>query len=231
MQGHRPGASFVSGVRARLGLAVVAALFVPSTVSATPITGALSTPGGLITGGNWASGYKVTYSAEFIPSTNLWHYIYTYTKPDGSPLTPATSHAIVGMSANATAANIFNVSGGEWEVSTFSGGGSNPGMPGNLYGIKNNMVDGTFSVSFDSNRQPMWTDFYAKGGSSSFAYNSDFGVPVANPNDYTGIPVNGSGDPLNKILGPDTVVPEPQSFALLAIGGLAWLLRRKRFAA
>ena len=104
----------------------------------------------------------------------------------------------------------------------------NPGFPAGetIFGIKFDLNGDQRTVTFDSTRQPMWGDFYAKGGSSSFAYNADVGVGVANVNDYNAVPIDALGGSLSKVLVPDTI-PEPTSMMLLAIAGAAIAARRR----
>ena len=79
-------------------------------------------------------------------------------------------------------------------------------------------------IAFDSWRDPVWGDFYAKCGGSpaNEAWNMGFGSPDSDP---MLAPINGSID--NHILVPDTHSPEPSSFLILAVGAIM-LRRRKR---
>lgn len=208
---------------------------VASAVIAAPalaVTGSLSTPSGsgLISGGGWTGGYMVAW--DITQNMNgTWHYEYTLSTAAGGPLTPASSHAIFQLSENIEESDIFNFDGNfdDSEISTFGPHPSNPGFPTgeSIYGIKIDFTDGgvTF-IEFDSTRQPMWGDFYAKGGSSSFVYNTHLGVEVVNPNDYLGTPMNVTGAPLHKILVPDTI-PAPSGLAVLGLAGLAAARRRR----
>jgi hypothetical protein len=121
--------------------------------------------------------------------------------------------------------SVGSVSVGEFRY----GGEDNYGMPENLYGIKFDSTAGlTLQISFDSFRSPVWGDFYAKDGKtqgeSNTAHNEGF---TALDTDPTVAASSGSVD--YHILRPDTVVPEPSSFA--GLGGLLLgslpLLRRK----
>jgi hypothetical protein len=87
-------------------------------------------------------------------------------------------------------------------------------------------------IAFDSNRAPMWGDFYGKAGGTgnpSYAYNVHLGTAVSNPHDIDGTPVDGGGNPLHKIVVPNTI-PEPSSLvlALLAAGVTATRVGRRR---
>lgn len=201
-------------------------------------SGFLATPptSGLVGGGNWAPpaagmGFMVTWNV----SQNMdgtWHYEYILTNQGGGPLTPGASHGIFQLSENISPGDIYNFGGhfAEAEFGTFGPGPNNPGFPvgESIFGIKIDFTNGNPTmISFDSNREPMWGDFYSKGGTNSFAYNVHLGVEVANPNDYTGTPVDASGAPLFKILVPDTIIPTPGSMALLGVAALVAVRRRR----
>jgi hypothetical protein len=77
--------------------------------------------------------------------------------------------------------------------------------------------DAPFTVTFESNRAPVWGDFYVKGGNLSFAYNA-------------GLTDHLSEDVNDFIARPNGVVPEPGTLAMLGLGlaGLRQWSRRKR---
>ena len=87
-------------------------------------------------------------------------------------------------------------------------------------GVKFNVDDldvdedlNAIAIRFESNRLPMWADVTVKGGQVSLA------------ND--GIDEHGSATQTTKFLAaPNSVVPEPASATLLALGGLVLLRRR-----
>jgi len=226
----------MTNVRFSIALSICAAIAFAATPSVDAgLVDSLCTPDGLIGGGDYApppdsDGYCVHWD---IAQNNdgTWHYIYTFLDQDDRELSPATSHFIIQLSENIDPEeDLFNFSGDieeDPEFGAFGPGSGNPGFPTgeSIFGMKINLAGDQLSVEFDSTRQPMWGDFYAKGGSSSFAYNADLGVDVANPNDYNGTPVDDAGAPLAKVLVPDTLVPEPGTLALLAA---AAFLRRSR---
>lgn len=210
-------------------LALVAA--VGSNAHATVLTGSLSTAtGGLLAGGNYATGgFVISWNISDNPN-GTWNYNYTFTRPNGSEVSgPAVSHIILQLSQTFTPSDLlsFNNSNIESvEFGSFGPGPSNPGIPGSLSGLKFN-TDDPFTISFVTTRAPMWGSFYVKGGSSSFAFNEDFGAIVANPNNYNAPAMDALGNLLNMILVPNTV-PAPTAAGVLALGGLVATRRRRR---
>lgn len=219
-----------SFVRRAAASVVVAALCTCGT--ALGAVGSLSSPTGLVVGGNWVtSGYVVSYEAtQNVDFT--WHYQYSLRTIAGGGLSPNTSHFILQLSSNIDPeVDLFNFSGPiqDIEFGTFGVSPGNPGFPAgeSIFGMKINTTNGVADFSFDSNRAPMWGDFYAKGA-QDFAYNRDLGVQVADPNAYDSPALGLQGQSLHKILVPDTViVPAPGAAALLALGGIVAIRRRR----
>jgi|HigsolmetaAR202D_1030399.scaffolds.fasta_scaffold06250_2 hypothetical protein len=185
-----------------------------------------SSQGGGIDGfGLWANGaFSLSYKATWYSATQyLYEYTFTITQKD-------MSHWILGLSDNCTAACIVGLtvsgtSAKQAEVKTYTpqDGNSNPGMPGNLYGVKWDISGdgtGTFTFSFFSDRVPVFQNFYAKdgrgGGDWTYAYNTGF--------------ANG----MSMLLAPDTkvlsVVPEPHVYVGLApaLLALAYVARKRK---
>jgi hypothetical protein len=115
------------------------------------------------------------------------------------------------------------------EIKTHEPGGGNPGMPADVYGIKfNAAVDAdvtTVTLSFDSDRVPVWGDFYAKGGLGAL-WNAGF--VTADPTDP---PANGTI--AYHALVPDTAtvaIPAPGALVLSSLGValVGWVRTRRR---
>lgn len=200
--------------------------------------GFLQTPSssGIVSAGSWAppaggQGYRVTWDISQNPD-DTWHYEYTFTRQDGGSIMPRTSHVILQLSDTATEDDLFKFEGDleKVEYGDFGPGAGNPGFPASesIYGVKINFAFNQEQISFDSVRQPMWGDFYSKGGASSYAYNRDLGVAVANLHDIDETPVDGDGNPLAKIPVPNTLIPEPATFGLFLVGAFGLLRRRSR---
>lgn len=202
------------------------------------LVGVLSTESaGLVSGGKtWGSGGE-GLTVSWMVSRNddgTWHYEYSFSNAGGGTLKMEVSHFIISVSDNLTPSDVFNFGGDvqDTELRTFGDEPSNPGFPAgrSMYGLKIDLKGEQAAAAFDSVRVPMWGDFYAKGGGNpkNYACNSDLGAAVANPHDYLAAPIDADGNPLFKILVPDTHsdVPEPAMLTMLGLGALA-LIHKK----
>lgn len=183
-----------------------------------------------------------------------FHYIYSFS---GSldDLTKQLSHILLELSPSITGDNFstiitnFTSDGGTLTTppTTYqpTSGGTNPNMPGNLYGIKlDNVSTGGVTFSFDSTRNPIWGDFYAKDGNNCppqclpgdpaevTAWNVGFGTdPAAIPNPaipLTHIPTPDTTDgvPPPPPPPPPPGVPFPPTLLLAGLGAGLLALRR-----
>jgi hypothetical protein len=197
--------------------------------SLTVIGGGLEGTGFWITNNGDTGWFPATFS--WTVSQNLdstWHYEYNLDVHRAD-----VSHFIVETSPSFGYSNLLNADypGSAYEIQLHEQGSvGNPYLPDDVYGSKFGIgQEGTLepdytsiTVSFDSDRAPVWGDIYAKcgavGGTQNTLWNEGFVTadPLDGPSD---------GSVLNHVLVPDTI-PEPATVSLLTLGALA--LRRKR---
>ncbi|MBD3289892.1 PEP-CTERM sorting domain-containing protein [candidate division KSB1 bacterium] len=183
---------------------------------------------GLIAGDGWNNSQTILqWNVNQNPDLT-WTYEYSF-----SSASPMISHAIIEISPNFTTANILAGTTVYDELKTYTPnqGNSNPGLYGDLYGIKWN---GESSWQIITDRAPMWGHFYAKGG-RTYAYNSAFPGFVDggyNPALRPTFNIDNYIIEQGWVLVPDTessVVPEPGTLMLLGIGFLGLVISRIRF--
>ena len=202
------------------------------------IVGSLSShvANGISSGGEWGlneDGFQIKWTISQNDDQS-WHYKYDFFKANGDPLRKLISHFDFSLSDNIIADDLYNFGSdiGEITFGTFGPGPSSPAFPTgeSIYGVKLDLINNQTVAEFDSTRQPMWGDFYTKGGISygnwNYAYNTDIGVEVANLHDYMGTPIDTYGNKLFKILVPNTI-PEPTTICMLGIGALSFIRKKK----
>lgn len=164
-----------------------------------------------------------------------WNYSY-----DLSVYRADVSHFILETSPSFSEGNLLSTSypGTFYEIMTHEASPGleqqpNPFLPQDIYGPKFDIGDAalpeseytSITISFNSDRDPIWGDFYAKcgktgglSGTQNTVWNQ--GLVIDDP---LAAPDNGSY--LNHVLVPDTI-PEPTTMGLLMLSGLALLRRR-----
>ena len=212
----------------RLCAAVLLAVGMLNTAGAvSTYSGSLTYDGGGIAGisGNpWlASGTSFSW---WVNANGDGTYTYTYQLqvPDDSK---EISHMQVEVSTNFTADNLLEVLEGviaDDQPDSYPKGNSDVGMPEPMWAIKfEGGGDGStgydWTVSFTSDRVPVWGDFYAvdgkKPGQETAIWDAGFGNPDSDP---TAPAANGSVD--FHVLVPDSTsyVPAPGAILLVSVG-------------
>ncbi|MBN1972643.1 MAG: hypothetical protein JW787_03330 [Sedimentisphaerales bacterium] len=207
--------------------AIILLGFSSAVCSADPVdlSGSLLTGDGLEAGGSW-DGDTGVFAIEWTISLidhSYWHYEYRLSANSS----PGLSHFILQVSNNFTENDFWNLSSGiNAYLNTYDGQDpSNPGMPDSIYGLKfedlkivaaagilGDAEEWQWTCSFDSLREPMWGNFYAKGGTDSFAYNT------------------GLNDGIDFIAVPDTVaVPVPAAVLLGMLGMLIAGIKLRKY--
>lgn len=201
-----------------LVLVLIVVLSFVSFSNATIYSGYLTTRDGSLLGtGNWFSDYPhSTISWKIEDMGSHWHYWYgmaVYQKD--------ISHMIIEVSNTFSEKDLFNLDMQyfeKYEIGNYCENNGNPGMPGEMKGLKFDEVSSgtSFIVEFDSLREPVWGDFYAKNGVSGDMINALWNSGFATPDPTC--PIH-NGPEQGHILVPDTI-PEPITALILGLGSL-----------
>ena len=217
-------------------------LLLPLTVNADRIcvdpaywTGSRSIGNGITASGGWDGiedhGFQINWEISYDSNSKKYTYTYTFSGKSGTVLSKDLSHWILEVT-NPSDASDFTINTLEYPAfsegpAEFTSNQGNPGMQGNIYGIKWETNQLTFS--FDTAKRPVWGDFYAKDGKDckeckdcewTYAYNTGFGNEPTLGGDFTNWIPTPDGD---------CVVPVPSTLLLLGSGLLGFgLLSRRR---
>ncbi|HQG47589.1 MAG TPA: hypothetical protein PK373_00760 [Sedimentisphaerales bacterium] len=193
---------------------------------------------------SWAFDTTLSWKVDNTTTPGMWHYEYKIEVPDRGGLAKDIQCIIIEASNGSsgppfTIANLHSLKSSpeNWIQSIDVGLHSptdNPNLPRNLYGIRlatANIDPKTLTISFDTDRAPVWGDFYARsyvldGDFCAFYNYGLFYTPESDPLDP---PSNGSI--LNHVLVPDSIpmvlIPAPAAMLLSILGlPLAGWLRR-----
>lgn len=184
-----------------------------------------STGGGIYATEDWANGgFNLSWDIDQL-AADLWQYQYTV-----NVNRKEVSHFILEVTEGYPVFEYYDGTSGPIEGPTTysdSEGGSNPGLPNDIYGVKFDFgaLQTTYTIVTD--RAPVYGNFYMKdgktGGNDVYAYNvglSNSGYRTADL-DVTKWIVRPDGD--------TTPVPEPSALLLLGSGLVCLFGLRKRF--
>ncbi len=217
-----------------------------ATMQSYTYSGSLSGWGGiadgllLTAGGDWSRpNTRLSWTVDNVTTPGKWHYSYTITVPSGDVqcVIIETSDASPGPAF--TGANLFSLATDppDWfnymQIGTHSRW-SNLNLPDDVYGIKlcADRDPISLTISFDSDRAPVWGDFYAmsflvddpQGDYRNTLHNWGFTLNDQDPSDPPG-----DGSLNHHVLVPDSVtIPAPAAVLLCGLGtALTGLLRQR----
>ncbi len=210
-------------------------------------TGSLGTGTGAVSnqmsygGTTWEGSSYPTLSWTVTGSGSAWNYSYTLN--DAYSDCPTFPSMILETSTTFTSTDISSLAGGTDAVGTYTSG-TYTDLPRSVYGLEltPTSASNTETFTFNSDRAPVWGDFYTAVSGPYYAWNSGFSS--TDPDPAASGPTNGALDITSGayqgyyLLVPDTTgsggssTPEPGSIFLglsalgLAVGGL----RRRKSA-
>ena len=227
-----------------VGVAVLLCVAFPGHADTIDLTGSRSTStGGIIATGKWDGigngdhGFQIAWNITQV--ADQFHYVYTITGVNGVDLAKDIKSFYLEVSATANESDFDNFSicpdGGEW-VKT----GDHPHiwvytdyldsyLDDKIFGMKwkwDEDKPDDLTLSFDSDRAPMWGSFYATHDHDTTAKNIGFGTTYPDQGKINYIAV-----PDTQVADPPSPVPEPGTLILLGSGllGLAIACWQKKF--
>lgn len=183
--------------------------------------------------GYWPSVFTIQWDITQDLATSLWTYEYTMFSARKD-----ISHFILELTGGEGLGDILDprvqFGGGEWQSFPVDGprewdgsnGNSDPGWPEgtSMYGVKFDTGSNYLTYAFETMRDPVWGNFYAKSGKHNdqwvHVYNNAFAIEnfeSDNKLDFIVRPDGGSNPP---------VVPEPASSVLFIAGSAVFAYRR-----
>jgi hypothetical protein len=199
-------------------------------------TGLLISGSGLTGTSSWAGSMSFSWNVSLL--NNVYTYTYVLSDVDTSQQ-KNISHILLQTSDNFTDTDIWdldinNIAGVD-TLQTWTSQLGNPGIPASIYGLKFEkgigMADSpTWKVVFQSDRAPMWGNFYAKDGQTNqidnTVYNTDFLITPSDRYSFDSVGYY--------VAVPDTkttntpAVPELATPLLAAMPLIGMLVRRRK---
>ena len=134
-------------------------------------------------GWNTDPGFKITWDVSITPkgwngTLDLYHYVYELTNATGGDL---TSHPVSQFGLSVTSNFTMLFPGADARTVTANGAAYSPPIIPNWNGIPHVLFFGfsqpppTLTIIFDSDRAPVWGDFFAADGVGCSAQNDGLG--------------------------------------------------------
>jgi hypothetical protein len=189
---------------------LIAPLFLNADVSVSaPSSGSESTSSGTVdASGTWSTsgGFKITWNVTRV--SGGFDYIYSISNASGGTLSTQGNNFILQMATNITTANYTSVITSSNSTILNGGPQTYTGNSETIYGIDFSISGTNPTISFFSDRAPIYGNFGASTSSGTpYAYNSGINTtPLSSSTNYAiWVPIPGS-----------VVIPEPSALLLLS---------------